>query len=334
MIRVTFLGTAASRPTVGRGVSALAVQRESELMLFDCGEGTQRQMMRFGTGFGLGAIFVTHLHADHFLGIIGLSRTLSLQDRTETLHVYGPPGSGRTLRAALELGVDRVGFPVEIREMEPGDRVERDGYDIVAFATRHGVSSVGYAVKEHRRLGRFDPDRARELGVPEGPLFGRLHRGEPVEVDGKVIRPEEVVGEPRPGRNVVYTGDTRPCDTVREAAGDADLLVHDATFTEDERDRARETKHSTAAEAARVARDARVKRLLLTHVSARYSANPRPLEREARKIFRKAAVAFDGQELEIPFPERSSSGGGNGAPAERSEEEGSGGNRGKERTRR
>ena len=282
----------------------MAVQRESELMLFDCGEGTQRQMMRFGTGFGVDAIFITHLHADHFLGIIGLSRTLTLQDREDPLDIYGPPGSGKTLRAAMELGVDRVGFPVKFHEVEPGDRVARGEYDIVAVNARHGVSAVGYALQEHDRLGRFDPDRARELGVPEGPLFGRLHQGESVDVGGRTVHPDEVVGEPRPGRNVVYTGDTRPCGAVREAASQADLLIHEATFTEDEGARARDTKHSTAAEAARVARDAGALRLLLTHVSARYSANPWPVEREARKVFPGAAVAHDGQELEIPFPER------------------------------
>lgn len=301
MIRVTFLGTAAARPTVGRNVSAIAVQREGELFLFDCGEGTQRQMMRYGTGFGLEAIFVTHVHADHFLGLTGLLRTLALQGRTEALTVYGPARSSGVLRQAVDLGVDRVRFPVRIEELEPGASVARSGYRIEAFEVRHGTPAVGWAMLEEDRLGRFDVDRARALGVPEGPLFGRLHRGEAVEVDGRVIDPGELVGPPRSGRRVVYTGDTVPCASVREAASGADLLIHDATFTEDEADRARETHHATALGAARLASEAGVRRLLLTHVSARYADDVRPLEEEARRAFPSARVAHDGQVVEVPY---------------------------------
>ncbi len=301
MLRVTFLGTAASRPTVGRNVSSIAVQREGELMLFDCGEGTQRQMMRFGTGFSIQAIFVTHMHADHFLGVTGLLRTLALQGREEPLALYGPRGAAEILETAIHLGVERVNFPVSIGEMAPGDRVVRDGYAVEAFGVRHGTSAVGYALVEDERLGRFDVERARALGVPEGPLFGRLHRGEPVEVEGRTIRPEEVVGPPRPGRKLVYTGDTRPARGTRELARDADLLIHEATFGEEEAERAHETFHTTARGAAKIARDSGVRRLVLTHLSARYSDNPDPLEEEARTVFPETRVAFDGLTLEIPF---------------------------------
>ncbi len=301
MIRITFLGTSASRPTVGRGVSAIAVQREGDLMLWDCGEGTQRQMMRYGTGFAVEAIFVTHLHADHFLGIMGLTRTLSLQGRTEPLELYGPPGSGSVLEQALYLGHDRLAFPVPIRELAPGDQVRREEYDVIAFRARHGLSAVGYVLSEHDRPGRFDVERARELGVPEGPLFGRLHRGEEVEVDGRVVRPDEVVGPPRAGRRIAYTGDTRPQQATVEAVQGSHLLIHDATFTEEEADRARQTHHATGREAAEIARRAEVRRLVLTHVSARYSANPTPLEQEARRIFEGARVAHDGLSIEIGY---------------------------------
>jgi ribonuclease Z len=303
MIRVTFLGTAASRPTVGRNVSALSVQREGDLMLFDCGEGTQRQMMRFQTGFSLGSIFVTHLHADHFLGIIGLLRTMSLQGREEPLDIYGPRGSRRTLETAVALGVERVGFPVAIHELSAGDRVVRDAYDIVAFRAAHGATALGFALVEHERLGRFDPDRAKALGVPEGPLFGRLHRGEAVTIDGRRIDPAEVVGPSRAGRRIVYTGDTAPSRDVVEAARECDLLIHDCTFGEEETERARETDHATATDAARVAREANVRRLVLTHVSARYSDAPAILEREATQIFEGARVAYDGMVMEIPYQE-------------------------------
>lgn len=301
MLRVTFLGTAASRPTVGRNVSALVVNREGELMLFDCGEGTQRQMMRYGTGFAIDDIFVTHMHADHFLGIIGLLRTMGLQGRETEIRLWGPPGGGPILEAAVNLGVDRVPFPVTVNELSPGAVLSRDGYDIRAFRTSHGTSSIGYALVEHQRLGRFHPERAREFGVPHGPLFGKLHRGEAIDLAGRVIRPEDVVGPPRAGRSVVYTGDTRPTRDIAAAAQDADLLIHDATFSDEEADRARATRHSTAREAAQLAQRAGVRRLVLTHISARYAEDPRQLEREARAVFPASIAAYDGLELEVPF---------------------------------
>ncbi|HUF12109.1 MAG TPA: ribonuclease Z [Longimicrobiales bacterium] len=301
MIRVTFLGTSASRPTVGRNVSSIVLNREGELLMFDCGEGTQRQMMRYGTGFSLDDIFFTHLHADHFLGVIGLLRTMGLQGRQNPMRLWSPPRGASILREAVHLGVERVPFDIAIEELAPADRVRRDDYDVVAFATRHGTGSLGYALLEHERKGRFNPDRARELGVPEGPLFGQLHRGEAVNVDGRIVRPEDVVGAPRPGRSVVYTGDTRPVRETVDIARGADLLIHDATFGEDEAERARTTGHSTAREAASVAQQAGVRRLCLTHISSRYAESPRDLEREAREVFRETVVAWDGYEVEVPY---------------------------------
>jgi ribonuclease Z len=301
MIRVTFLGTAASRPTVGRNVSALMIQREGDLLLFDCGEGTQRQMMRFGTGFAVHDIFFTHMHADHFLGLTGLLRTMGLQGREETMRLWSPPGGADILTAAVNLGIERLPFPVEVVELEAGARVERDGYAVTAYRTQHGPRSLGFALIEDERLGRFNPELARQLGVPEGPLFGRLHRGDDVEVDGRIIRAADLVGAPRPGRRVVYTGDTRACRTTLDIARDADLLIHDATFAHDEAARARETNHATAREAADLARKAGALRLGLTHISARYAEDARPLEREARDVFRNAFVAYDGLAVKIPF---------------------------------
>jgi ribonuclease Z len=301
MIRVTFLGTAASRPTVGRNVSGIALQREGDLMLLDCGEGTQRQMMRFGTGFGVQAVFLTHFHADHFLGIIGLVRTMGLQGREEPLRLFGPPGGEEILRAAVHLGVDRTPFPVSIHELGAGDAVPFGEYEIQAFEVQHGTPALGFALREHPRLGRFDVERARALGIPEGPLFGRLHRGEAVKVGDRVVQPSEVVGEPRPGRLVVYTGDTRPAAGTLEVARGADLLIHEATFTEDEERRAYETFHSTARGAALLAKEAGVDRLILTHVSARYADNPAPLLGEAQPVFSATAVAHDGLGVELGY---------------------------------
>lgn len=302
-MHITFLGTAAARPTVGRNVSSLTVQREGELLMFDCGEGTQRQMMRYGTGFSLNDIFFTHLHADHFLGVIGLLRTMGLQGRDEVMRLWTPQGTEEILRSAVELGVERVGFEVKIQGLEPGVAAEREEYDIMAFRSTHGPRCLGYAIRERPRLGRFDPARARELGVPEGPLWGKLHHGQSVDLDGRTVSAEEVVGPPRPGRLVVYTGDTRPSRYTIEAAENADLLIHEATFASDEADRARATGHSTAREAATVARDANVRRLLLTHFSPRYADDPRSLEREARAVFPEVTAAYDGLVVEVPYRE-------------------------------
>jgi ribonuclease Z len=304
MIRVTVLGTAAARPTPGRNVAGIAVQYDGELILWDCGEGTQRQMMRYGSGFNVRAIFITHLHADHFLGLPGLLRTMGLQGRTDALAVYGPPGSAGVLRDAVGLGNDRVPFPVEVSELSPGDAVEMQGYRVEAFPVVHGITAVGYALREPERLGRFDVARARELGVPEGPAFGELHRGKTVEIPGGgTVTPDQVVGPSRRGRLVVYAGDSRPSGKVVTAARGADLLIHEATFTHDERERARSTGHSTAREAAGVARDAEVARLVLTHISARYADNTEPLRAEAAAVFPGVVVARDGLVVEVGYPE-------------------------------
>jgi len=304
VLSVTFLGTGAACPTVDRNVAALAVQREGETILFDCGEGTQRQMMRYGVGFSFTEVFFTHFHADHMLGITGLLRTMGLQDRTAPVTLYGPRGALRILGAALSLGIERNKFPVEVVEIEAGQRLARDEYDIVVFETEHRADTVGYALAEHTRLGRFHPDRARELGVPEGPLWGRLHKGETVTLDdGRTVGPADLVGSPRRGRTVVYSGDTRPHLALLHAARGADLLIHEATFGGDEAERAIETGHSTAAEAARVALEAGVRQLVLTHISPRYTRDAPELLAEARAVFPETVIARDGLTVEVPFAE-------------------------------
>jgi len=302
-LSLRLLGTSASRPTVERNVSSIAVVREGETLLFDCGEGTQRQMMRYGVAFGLRDIFFTHFHADHLIGLIGLTRTMALQGRAEPLRLWGPKGASRILRRAEQFGADRLTFDVEITELEPDQPVEREGYAIVPFLADHGgAAAFGYAIVEEERRGRFNPELARSLGIPEGPLWGRIHRGEPVTLDdGRVIEASVLVGEKRRGRRVVITGDTRPSDRTVAAAEGADLLVHEATFGDEEGERAVETGHSTAREAATVAARAGVKRLVLTHFSARYSRDPGDLEREAKQVFANVTIARDGMELEVPY---------------------------------
>jgi ribonuclease Z len=302
MLSITFLGTGAACPTVDRNVASLALQREGETLLFDCGEGTQRQMMRYGVGFSFRELFFTHYHSDHILGLTGLIRTMGLLDRTAPVTLYGPRGAQRILGGLLGVGVERSRFPVEIVEVRPGDRLARPGYDLVVFPTEHRVDTVGYALLEHVRLGRFDPARARTLGVPEGPLWGQIHRGEAVVLpDGRRVGPEDLVGPSRPGRSVVYSGDTRPTRSTVEVARGADLLVHEATFSLDERDRAVETGHSTAVEAAQVALDAGVRQLVLTHISARYSREAPELVAEASTVFSAVSVARDGLTIDVPF---------------------------------
>src|SRR5512138_46001 len=305
MLRLTFLGTSAAQPTIGRNLSGLAVRRERELFLVDCGEGTQRQMIRYGTGFDVDAIFFTHFHADHYLGAIGFLRTLSMLGRAAHLDVYGPRPARKLLDVMLFTGTERLAFEVRIHEVKPGDRIRRDGCDLAAFEVDHRTPSVGWALVEDPRPGRFHPERAAALGVPTGPLFGELQRGRAVTVgDGRTVRPDEVVDAPRRGRTVVVTGDTRPCRGAVEAARGADLLVHDSTFGDAEEERARETLHSTAREAARVAREAGALRLVLTHLSTRYDREFEPLLAQAREEYPGAVdVASDGMVIEVPLPD-------------------------------
>ena len=307
-LSLRFLGTSASRPTVERGVSSLALVREGETLLIDCGEGTQRQMMRYGVSFAFGDLLFTHYHTDHVLGLLGLLRTLTLQARAEPLRVWGPAGLNAFLKRAEGLGVERLSFPLEVAEITPGTPIPRKDYSILPFPVEHrGQSAVGYALIEDERRGRFDPALAREMRIPEGPLWGQLANSRSVTLpDGRTIDPAALVGPTRSGRRVVITGDTRPCESTVAAAAGADLIVHEATFGDEEAARAAETGHSTAREAATVAARAGARRLVLTHFSARYSRDPSDLEREAKEVFPLTGCARDGMELDVPFADAES----------------------------
>ncbi len=300
---VVFLGTSGSTPTAQRALAATLVRRGGDRLLFDCAEGTQRQLLRCDVGLAeLEEIFLTHFHADHYLGLPGMLKTYSLRGRELPLTIYGPRGLRELLKALLRI-FGRLSYPLETVELEPGARLERDGYELETFAVDHGVASVGYALVETERPGRFDVGAADRLGVPDGPARGLLQRGKSVRLaDGSEVTSEAVLGPPRAGRKLVLTGDTAPAASVVDAATSADLLVHEATFLAGERERARETLHSTAAEAALAAREAGVKLLALTHLSTRYFGHQ--VVEEARELFPETVVPRDFDVVEIPFPER------------------------------
>jgi ribonuclease Z len=296
-LSVFFAGTAGSIPTARRGLPAVLLRRGGERILFDCGEGTQRQLVRSVGLADLDEVFLTHFHADHWLGLPGLLKTFDLRTRDRPLAIYGPAGLRELIALALR-AAGRVRFELRLIEIGPGDVLERDGYRIAPIRVSHRANAHGYVVFENERPGAFDPQAAERLGLRPGPEFGRVQRGETI----RGVTPDQVMGPPRPGRKLVISGDTTPCDTVRVAAHRADLLIHEATFAEEELERAAQTRHSTAGQAAALARDAEVTMLALTHFSTRYA--PSVLRDEARAIFPATVVPRDFDTIEIPFPER------------------------------
>ena len=303
LLKITFLGTSGTVPSVDRNPSSIFIQFGSNKFLFDCGEGTQRQMMRARVGFGLNHIFITHLHTDHFIGLFGLLETMSLNDRERELVIHSP--NSAFLKHLFDVfGYDALNYDLKVKEVKDDYEVKFDNFKVVAFETKHIVPSFGYAIIENERRGKFDRYKAeRILGIPPGPLYAKLARGESIEWKGKIITPEMVLGEPRRGRKVVYTGDTRPCKRTIEVSKNADLLIHDSAFSEDLKDWAIESGHSTAKEAAEIAKEARVRTLVLTHISARYSKDSSVLLNEAREIFSDVLIAEDLMSFEVKYPE-------------------------------
>lgn len=298
---VVFLGTGGSVPSARRATACLLVRAGGERLLFDCGEGAQRQMQRSTGLVQVDELYITHFHADHYLGVPGLLKTYDLQDRTAPLRVFGPPGL-TDLFAALRRIIGRVGYPLELVELEPGEAVPHETFEVRAFEVEHRVRAQGYALVEDERPGRFDPAAAERLGIQPGPDFARLQAGEAVEGGSGPVAPEQVMGDARRGRKVVITGDTAPCEMTRVAAHEAELLVHDASFADEEIERAAETAHATARQAAELARDAGVGMLALVHISSRY--NVAAVLDEAREAFPGAIAPRDFDIVEIPFPER------------------------------
>ena len=303
-IRVIFLGTAGSVPTQASSLPAVLLKRQNEQLMFDCGEGVQRQMIKAKVGLHKKMkIFISHMHGDHVLGLPGLLQTMALMDRQRKLEIYGPEGIKQFLewvRESLQFGLT---FPVEIHEVyDVGVICEEKDYAVEAARSNHVVSGFVYAFVEKPRPGKFYPEKARALGVPEGELWSKLQHGEKVKLpNGHVVSPDDVLGLPRKGRKIVYTGDTRPFTGFAKFAAGADLVVHDSTFDDALGEKAELDGHSTPSQAAQQAKRAKAKKLVLTHISARYADAGLLLE-QARKVFKNTVVAEDFMELELPLP--------------------------------
>lgn len=296
-----FLGTGGSVPSARRSTASVMLARGGSRLLFDCGEGTQRQLQRSLGLAQVDEIYLTHFHADHILGLPGLLKTYDLTAREEPLTIYGPRGL-RDLFKTLGRLIGRTDYSIDLIELDPGEAVRHDGAEVRAFAVEHSVRANGYVLLEEDRPGKFDPEAARGLGVSEGPAFAALQQGEEVQGSAGLVRPEQVMGKPRPGRSVAITGDTAPCHSTVSAAADADLLIHDASFAQEEAQRAAETGHSTVGQAAAVAREAHVKLVALVHISSRYHVGS--VLEEAREVFEASVAPRDFDVIEIPFPEK------------------------------
>jgi ribonuclease Z len=296
-LSIFFAGTGGSIPTARRGLPSILVRRGGDRILFDCGEGTQRQLVSSVGLADVTDIFLTHFHADHWLGLPGMLKTFDLRGRDRPLIVHGPAGARALLALVLRMA-GRTGFELGAVELEPGDVVERDGYRIAAVPVSHRGPALGYVLYEDERRGVFDPEAAERLGLVPGPEFGRVMRGETV----RGVGPEQVMGPNRPGRKLLLSGDTRPCEALRVAAHGADVLVHEATFADEERERAAENGHSTAKQAATIAREAEVRLLALIHTSTRHPLGQ--LRDEARAVFPHTVLPRDFDTIDIPLPER------------------------------
>lgn len=299
-LSLVFLGTGGSWPTVKRNVSSLAIKRGSEILLFDCGEGTQRQFQKSTLSYmQITKVFITHFHGDHFLGLPGLIQTMQLNDRTTPLHLYGPRGMEKLTGQLLTLGYFRPSYEIVAHEMNSGDELSFDGYVIHALKAKHTIPTLSYCLEEQKRPGKFNKSKALDLGIPEGPLFNNLQKGHTITLsNGRKISPDLVLGPARKGRKIVVSGDTVPFEEMVAFARHADVLVHEATFDSELQDLSREYGHTTALQAAEIAKEAEVEKLCLTHISPRY-LDHRVLENDARKIFPHSFVPKDFQDFDI-----------------------------------
>ena len=297
-MEITFLGTSSAVPSKQRNHAGIIIKHFKDTLLFDCGEGTQRQLIYAKISpMKINKIFITHFHGDHVLGLGGLIQSMGFRGREEDLDIYGPKGLGRLINAVLKIGYFQLNYNINIHEIDEGIVVETDEYVIRSIIAEHNIDNISYSVYEKKKP-RFLREKAIELGVPVGPAFGKLHNGQEVEVNGKIIKPEQVLGPPREGKKVTYSGDTRPCEKLIELAQNSDVLIHEATYENADLDKAIEHCHSTSKEAAEIAKKANVKLLALTHISTRYTTDLN-IKNEAREIFENTVVANDFTEINI-----------------------------------
>ena len=302
-MRIAFLGTGGTYPSKQRNVTSVAIQLPGEIIMFDCGEGTQRQLMHSSVSFmKIKKIFISHLHADHFLGLPGLIQSMSLNGREDELLIFGPKGLRKNVDSMMSLGYFKSGFEVVSRDVRPGTILDFGGYTVKTVQADHSIPALAFSLEEKARPGKFDLKRAKALGIPEGPLFRRLQGGRPISVEGRRITPRMVLGKPRLGRQVVYSGDTKPSDRIVALAKGADVLIHDCTLDSSHEGLAFDFGHSTAAQAAAVAKKAKVRILFLVHLSPRYE-DTSVLEAEARRVFKDSVVASDLSEYTVKYPD-------------------------------
>ncbi len=300
-MKIVFLGTGGSWPSPERNVTAIAVKRGAEVLLFDCGEGTQRQFMKSNVSFmQVSKIFITHFHGDHFLGLPGLLQSMSLNGREKELEIYGPEGLSDLILTIMNLGYYSPTYPVHMNDVKPGDELDFEEYKVMVAEASHNVPAIFFALEENPRPGKFDKPRALELGIPQGRYFSQLQQGKSVEIDGKTFTPDMVLGPPRPGRKIVYTGDTKPCQAILDMAKDCDVLIHDSTTALDLEDKANYYCHSSSAQAAQAAKDSGAAKLFLTHISPRYDETEQLLA-DARAIFENSDVAEDFTEYDVKY---------------------------------
>ena len=304
-LSIIFLGTGGSWPTVKRNVASVSIKRGSEIILFDCGEGTQRQFQKSNLSYmQISKIFITHFHGDHFLGLPGLFQTMQLNDRDKPIHIYGPRGIIELVSQILSLGYFRPRYRIIAHEVSDKDSLDFGEYAIYVLKVEHGIPALAYSIEEKMRPGIFNKPKALNLGIPEGPLFSKLQRGKTITLeDGREILPEMVLGPPRKGRKIVISGDTKPCKNIVKLSENADVLIHDSTFDSELEDIANEYGHATAFQSAQIAEKANVEKLFLTHISPRY-LDYRILENDARKVFKNSFVPKDLQEVEVKLKKK------------------------------
>ena len=298
-MELEFLGTSSAVPTKNRNHSSISLKAFGEVMLFDCGEGTQNQLTRTHISpMKIDKIFITHYHGDHILGLPGLIQSMGFRGRTKPLNIYGPKGLDKVIKSVKQLGYFLINFPLNYQEIKKeGTLIETEEYIIETCFTNHNVPSVAYSIIEKKKP-RFLREKAEELGVPVGPQFSKLHNGETITINGKTIKPEMVLGPPRKGKKICYSGDTRPCDKLIELAKESTILIHESTYHSSDEQRAIENAHSTSQDAAYTAKNAKVKQLILTHFSTRY-LNTQELLKEAKKIFKNTITATDFLKIEL-----------------------------------